>query len=221
MKKFFTYLFASAAFCMMGTVNAVAQEEDETDLIPDMFMNYADPENPKEVENLDYNVGSKIGGGAVVIGTGSLWANVYADLSDYDYMKAETNAVFLRIFMNRIGDNGQCSAAFDANTEAIDGNTAWVQERYYTISDDQTLYTINLKKIREDFGYAHLNGVKFPWNDGGNICESIVVGKGTPTGVKEVSLMEVIKAQQYNLAGQKVGNNAKGLVIKNGKKYIK
>lgn len=221
MKKFFTYLFASAAFCMMGTVNAVAQEEDETDLTPDMFMNYADPENPQEVENLDYNVGSEIGGGAVVIGTGSLWANVYADLSDYDYMKAETNAVFFRIFMNRIGDNGQCSDAFNANTEAIDGSKAWVQERYYTISDDQTLYTINLKKIIEDFGYAHLNGVKFPWNDGGNICESIVVGKGTPTGVKEVSLMEVIKAQQYNLAGQKVGNNAKGLVIKNGKKYIK
>lgn len=221
MKKFFTYLFASAAFCMMGTVNAVAQEEDETDLTPDMFMNYADPANPQEVENLDYNVGSEIGGGAVVIGTGSLWANVYADLSDYDYMKAETNAGFFRIFMNRIGDNGQCSDAFDANTEAIDGNKAWVQERYYTISDDQTLYTINLKKIIEDFGYAHLNGVKFPWNDGGNICESIVVGKGTPTGVKEVSLMEVIKAQQYNLAGQKVSDNAKGLVIKNGKKYVK
>ena len=49
----------------------------------------------------------------------------------------------------------------------------------------------------------------------------IPVGKGTPTGVKEVSLKEVIKAQQYNLAGQKVGDNAKGLVIKNGKKYIK
>lgn len=221
MKKFFTYLFASAAFCMMGTVNAVAQEEDETDLTPDMFMNYADPENPQEVENLDYNVGSEIGGGAVVIGTGSLWANVYADLSEYDYMKAETNAVFFRIFMNRIDDNGQCSDAFDANTAAIDGNKAWVQERYYTISDDQTLYTINLKKIIEDFGYAHLNGVKFPWNDGGNICESIVVGKGTPTGVKEVSLKEVIKAQQYNLAGQKVSDNAKGLVIKNGKKYVK
>lgn len=220
MKKFFTYLFASAAFCMMGTVNAVAQEEDETDLTPDMFMNYADPDNPVEAE-VDYNVGSEIGSGAVVIGTGSLWANVYADLSDYDYMKAETNAVFFRIFMNRIDDNGQCSAEFDANTAAIDGNIAWVKERYYTISDDQTLYTINLKKIIEDFGYAHLNGVKFPWNDGGNICESIVVGKGTPTGVKEVSLMEVIKAQQYNLAGQKVNDNAKGLVIKNGKKYVK
>ena len=83
------------------------------------------------------------------------------------------------------------------DTETIDGNKAWVQERYYTISEDQTVYTVNLAKMVADFGYAHLNGIK------------------------EVSLKEVIKAQQFNLAGQKVGDNAKGLVIKNGKKYIK
>ena len=92
---------------------------------------------------------------------------------------------------------------------------------YYTISEDQMVYTVNLKKIVEDFGYAHLNGIKFPWNAGGNICETLVVGKGTPTGVKEVFLKEVLNAQQYNLAGQKVNNNAKGLVIMNGKKYVK
>ena len=45
--------------------------------------------------------------------------------------------------------------------------------------------------------------------------------KANMTGIKEVSLKEVIKAQQFNLAGQKVGDNAKGLVIKNGKKYVK
>ena len=34
MKKFFTYLFASAAICMSGTMNVMAQEEEE-DLTPD------------------------------------------------------------------------------------------------------------------------------------------------------------------------------------------
>lgn len=222
MKKFFTYLFASAAFCMMGTVNAVAQDAEEEDLTPDMFMDYHDPENPVETDAAEYHVGEELGGGAVVIGSGSLWPWLYVDLSEYDYMKAETNGVFARIFMNRIGEDGQCTTdEFSLDVEAIDGNKAWVQERYYTISEDQTVYTINLAKMVADYGYAHLNGIKFPWNGGGNICETLVVGKGTPTGVKEVSLMEVIKAQQYNLAGQKVGNNAKGLVIKNGKKYIK
>lgn len=220
MKKFFTYLFASAAFCMSGTVNAMAQEADEEDLTPDMFMNYQDPENPVETE-AEYHVGEELGGGAVVIGTGSLWASVYVDLSEYDYLKAETNGVFARVFMNRIGDNGQCSAEFSSDTEAIDGNVAWVQERYYTISEDQTTYIVNLKKIVEDFGYAHLNGIKFPWGEGVKICETLVVGKGTPTGVKEVSLKEVLAGQRFNVAGQKVGNNAKGLYIMNGKKYIK
>ena len=87
MKKFFTYLFASATFCMMGTVNAVAQEEDETDLTPDMFMDYKDAENPVETDAAEYHVGEELGGGAVVIGSGSLWPWLYVDLSEYDYMK--------------------------------------------------------------------------------------------------------------------------------------
>ena len=222
MKKFFTYLFASAAFCMIGTVNTMAQDVEEEDVTPEMFMNYQAPEKPVEADGVDYHVGEEIGAGAVVIGTGSLFSSIYADLSEYDYLKAETNGVFARIFMNRIGDGGQCSAEFSSDTKAIDGSVAWVQERYYTISDDQTTYIVNLKKIVEDFGYAHLNGIKFPWNGASdNLCESLVVGKGTSTGVKEVSLKEVLDGQKFNLAGQKVGKNAKGLYIMNGKKYMK
>lgn len=221
MKKFFTYLFASAAFCLMGTVNAMAQSADEEDLMGDMFMNYQDPVNPVAAD-VEYHVGEEIGQGAVVIGTGSLFSSIYADLSEYDYLKAETNGVFARIFMNRIGDGGQCSAEFSSGTEAIDGSVAWVQERYYTISEDQKVYTVNLAKMVADFGYAHLNGIKFPWNGAiDNLCESLVVGKGTSTGVKEVSLKEVLDGQKFNLAGQKVGKNAKGMYIMNGKKYIK
>lgn len=48
MKKFFTYLFASAAFCMIGTVNTMAQDVEEEDLLPKMFMNWTDPENPTD-----------------------------------------------------------------------------------------------------------------------------------------------------------------------------
>ena len=60
MKKFFTYLFASAAFCMIGTVNAMAQDDEvvEDDLLPDMFMNWTDPENPTDEEIKNYIVGN-------------------------------------------------------------------------------------------------------------------------------------------------------------------
>lgn len=65
------------------------------------------------------------------------------------------------------------------------------------------------------------------WNDflittkRGKEGKAVVNLKANMTGIKEVSLKEVIKAQQFNLAGKKVGDNCKGLVIKNGKKYIK
>ena len=224
MKKFFTYLFASAAFCMIGTVNAMAQDDEvvEDDLLPDMFMNWTDPETPTAASGgCAYVVGEQTG---MPYGDGNVAEFLYADLSDYDYLKAETTGVFARVFMNRIGDNGLCSAEFDVNTEAIDGNTQWVKDRYYTIDEGEgeATYIVNLKKIVEDFGYAHLNGIKFPWNGGGNICETLVVGKGSlPTGVKEIPLKEVLAGQRFNVAGQKVGNNAKGLYIMNGKKYIK
>ena len=65
------------------------------------------------------------------------------------------------------------------------------------------------------------------WNDflittkRGKEGKAVVNLKANMTGIKEVSLKEVLNAQQYNLAGQKVNNNAKGLVIMNGKKYVK
>jgi len=46
---------------------------------------------------------------------------------------------------------------------------------------------------------------------------------GTPTvadGIKNVNAGEDRKAATYSITGQKVGKNFKGLVIKNGKKYI-
>ena len=232
MKKFFTYLLASAAFCMIGTVNAMAQDEaEEEDLMGDWFIDVKDPTNPVDEPTpatVDYNVGNELGGGGVIIGTSSLFDNIYVDLSDYDYLIAVTNGGFPRIYMNRIGGNdngrgdGNCTKEYDPKTPAIDGNIQWVKDRYYTISEDQTTYIVNLKKIIEDFGYAHLNGIKFGWGVANAICESLVVGKGSlPTGVEKVSVKEVLAGQRFNVAGQKVGNNAKGLYIMNGKKYIK
>ena len=224
MKKFFTYLFASAAFCMIGTVNAMAQDVEEEDLLPDMFYDWTDPENPKEFE-VEYKVGDVADPGNVIIGTGALFFNVYADLSDWDELEMITDGQFARVFMNRYPDeNGghqaQCSEEYDPNTLALDGNKAWVQERYYTISEDRTVYTVNLKKICDEFGFAHLNGIKNGW--GGQVTyDSIILRRGGATGIETATLKEVLNAQQYNLAGQKVNNNAKGLVIMNGKKYVK
>ena len=44
---------------------------------------------------------------------------------------------------------------------------------------------------------------------------------GDPTGVKTITTQVKTNAPLYNLAGQRVGNSYKGIVIQNGKKYVK
>ncbi|MGN1375125.1 MAG: hypothetical protein ACI4V5_01075, partial [Prevotella sp.] len=46
-------------------------------------------------------------------------------------------------------------------------------------------------------------------------------GDGNTTGIHDVMIESSdADAPMFNIAGQRVGNNAKGLVIKNGKKYM-
>lgn len=219
MKNLFT--FAIAAMFVAAPMTASAQDEvEELDLTPDLFMNYQDPENPKEMEagSIEYHIGEALSNGAVVVGTGSLWEWCYADISDWDKLIFTTNGNFPRVFMNRIVAEGQCSDEFDLTTNAIDGNKPWVQERYYTTSEDGTEYTVDLKKIVADFGFAWLHGVKCNWGAELQV-DAILLQKGGSTGIT-TTLKDAIQGKAVNLSGQTVGKNYKGIVIKNGKKFI-
>ena len=223
MKNLFT--FAIAAMFVAAPMTASAQDEaEELDLTPDLFMNYQDPENPKEMEegSIEYQIGQLVGQGSVVIGTGSLWEWCYVDITDWDKLIFTTNGTFPRVFMNRIVADGQCSDEFDLNTNAIDGNKPWVQERYYTTSEgeDGTEYTINLKQIVTDFGFAWLHGVKNNWGAADLQVDAILLQKGGTDGITTITLKDAIDSKAVNVAGQPVGKNYKGIVIKNGKKFI-
>ena len=50
---------------------------------------------------------------------------------------------------------------------------------------------------------------------------SIVLGDQTSAGVVELDDNQAADAPLYNLSGMRVGSNAKGIVIANGKKYVK
>ncbi|MGM9697811.1 MAG: hypothetical protein ACI3Y0_04120 [Prevotella sp.] len=229
MKKFFTYLFASAAFCMMGTVNAMAQEEEvvEDDLLPDMFMNWTDPENPVECGENDcaYVVGEQTG---MPYGNGSVLHFLYADISDYDKLvvtvssKAADHA-FPRPFINRTEADQQATDVFDPSLP-VDFNKDWAKERYMTEegdADNGWTYTFDLNKIKEDYGFVHLHCIKVGgWSELTVDAMTLVKG-GSSTGVNKVSVEKAFEGQCFNLAGQKVGKNAKGLVIMNGKIYVK
>ena len=63
-----------------------------------------------------------------------------------------------------------------------------------------------------------ISGVKF---NGGQYLDEIAVPvtKGTPTGINSIEANGE-KAASFNLAGQKVSANAKGIRIQNGKKFV-
>ena len=59
-------------------------------------------------------------------------------------------------------------------------------------------------------------------NTGACVVKVTVVRGGTSTGISSVNAAAAKKdGKTYNLAGQQVSSSAKGLIIKNGKKYVK
>lgn len=59
-------------------------------------------------------------------------------------------------------------------------------------------------------------------NTGACVVKVTVVRGGTSTGISSVNSAAAKKdGKTYNMAGQEVSSSAKGIVIKNGKKYVK
>jgi len=59
-------------------------------------------------------------------------------------------------------------------------------------------------------------------NTGACVVKVTVVRGGTGTGISSVNAAAAKKdGKTYNMAGQEVSSSAKGLIIKNGKKYVK
>lgn len=70
-------------------------------------------------------------------------------------------------------------------------------------------------------GYDGTNNQTIKWDNSGNNYEVDITVKDTSTGINGISTDEADENEAiYNIAGQKVGKNYKGLVIKNGKKTV-
>lgn len=82
------------------------------------------------------------------------------------------------------------------------------------VADDPTAQTYTLT---EDAATLQLgrNG-----NTGTCITKLTVVRGGTPTGISNVEASASAKTATFNLAGQQVSESYKGIVVKNGKKYL-
>lgn len=97
-----------------------------------------------------------------VLGGASMSELEWADLTDYDKLILTVKEGTPRISLNRTkfsgtqGDTMKDSELIDIKTENTD---TWSYKRYLTVNDN--VYTVNLTKVTEDWGFARLNSMKF------------------------------------------------------------
>lgn len=85
----------------------------------------------------------------------------------------------------------------------------WIQDQEYT-DEPQDVTSLVLQACEKDATYPAVINIK-----------SIKRVTTTATGISKVENLEVAKdGKAFNLAGQQVGKNYKGVVIKNGKKMV-
>ncbi len=72
----------------------------------------------------------------------------------------------------------------------------------------------------EDGASYDITGIVVPYGKIYEIIPTVAPTATTATGINEVKTAQAENAAAYNLAGQKVGKDYKGVVVKNGKKII-
>lgn len=225
-------MVAIALFAGFGSASAQEESVDEgVELTKDMFHIWdglsKDAQPTDEKVYMDWTVGAENPNdpGSVIVGTGTVAENIYADLSDYHYMvvygECGTNekgeVAMPRFMFNRTVKDGQQAnggmvaienKAFDANTGAI----------VIDLKKDLVRTVPGEEPAADDF--AHLVTIKASWG-GTCLISSIMLYNTLPeelggetTGIQNVNVANDAVVATFNAAGAKVAANAKGLVIK-------
>ena len=215
-------MVAVALFAGFGSASAQEESADEgVELTKDMWQKWdgvtKDAQPTDEKVWIDWNIGQEeFPGGAVMCGTSTVSMDVYADLSDYNYLVIYGSGPNPRVMLNRTTENGQ----------QADGGMIELRPSY---GEETGAAIINLKKdlVRtpKDAAssvddYAHLVTIKANWGDDKSNISTMLLYKTLPeelggtTGIKNVHVAGDAAVATFNAAGAKVAANAKGLVIK-------
>lgn len=215
-------MVAIALFAGFGSASAQEESTDEgVELTKDMWHKWdgvtKDAQPTDEKVYIDWNIGQEeFAGGTVMCGTSTVAMDVYADLSDYNYLVIYGSGPNPRVMLNRTTENGQ----------QADGGMIELRPSY---GEETGAAIINLKKdlVRtpKDAAssvddYAHLVTIKANWGDDKSNISTMLLYKTLPeelggtTGIKNVHVAGDAAVATFNAAGAKVSANAKGLVIK-------
>ena len=142
-------------------ITGLKLQEGYCELTKEMFKKYNSVDNPGEGESTgcDYDP-FKENGKPYGDCTNINYLN-WADLTDYDQLILTATSGQPRFCLNRKVDGGQQGATMETSN-LIDihaGSDEWSADRYLISNGD--VYTVDLDKIIDDYGYARLHAIKF------------------------------------------------------------
>ncbi len=197
------------------------KEQDPKAIAP-LFHNWTAWDETAEIDTEkpyygEDNVGKNIGAGGVLVGTGNVLGCEFADLTGYAgiYIKG-TPGASLRLLFNRPDMEGGSAPITECNPVLNEDGECSFMFTELTAAEEE--------KFGAAYPYVHLNAVKAPWGLPEGV-EAIKIqkfnfiekgGEGAVNAINAAQNADVI----YNVFGQKVDNNYRGIVIKNGKKLI-
>lgn len=214
-------MVAIALFAGFGTASAQEESADEgVELAKDMWQKWdgvtKDAQPTGEKAWIDWNIGQEeFAGGAVMCGTSTVAMDVYADLSDYNYLVIYGSGPNPRVMLNRTTENGQ----------QADGGMIELRPSYGEAGAAIINLKTDLVRTPKDApssvdDYAHLVTIKANWGEEKTNISTMLLYKTLPeelagtTGIKNVHVAGDAAVATFNAAGAKVSANAKGLVIK-------
>ena len=117
-----------------------------------------------------------------------------------------------------------CNLVTVENANIISKTSGTYTNQYLTNGTDKVMIYDKFKTnvtISEGEGYD-VTGVLVTAKLSGKIVKELApISAPVPTGINNITTEATdANAPAYNLAGQRVGKNAKGVLIKNGKKYV-
>lgn len=193
--------------------------EGYSDLTKEMFMEYASVEEPGEGKTA-YGAYSLFEASALPYGDGNVSYLQWADLTAYDKLIITTvGETKPRLCMNRMTADGQQTETKESS-KMVDINPnndfTWSTEAYQTIEGN--VYTIDLKKIVEDYTFARLHCIKKQGWGADVFVTGMYLYKAAEEQIVYTDMANIaaLKAAKTNLDVKLAANNLQVTVLEAG-----
>ena len=165
MKKTYQMILA-LVLCVLGAMNVSAERISLQEVPFCSWDGWTDASKTATLEfSTDPQVTENMCLWIIGQGAGNVYGDVnvinYADLSTYTKLIVVATEGTPRFLFNRDIDEGQWDAD-EANSHLIDNTKGGWCAKYFTseASDEGTVYTVDVKQLVKDKGYAHLHAIK-------------------------------------------------------------